>query len=146
MSRKAIVATALAVGLGLVFAAFTAADRGRARDGRAARGATLRSPGGIENLADTFHPQLRQVLATTELQYVGSQGALSMDPSIGDSIETKAASLLRYATTQEPQQAQDALRRVLDLGLETVGTERARRARWRWIHRSVTRSRRRRRT
>ena len=125
MSRKAIVATALAVGLGVVFAAFTAADRGRARDNRATRGATLRS-GEVRNLADTFHPLLSQVMATTELQYVGGQGALSMDPTIGESIETKASHLIQFSQTQEPQQAQATLRSVLDLGLEKADNGRAR--------------------
>ena len=126
MSRKVIVATALAVGLAIVFAAISAADRNRSRGGRGA-GATARG-GGIENIADTFDPRLRQLMAPVELEYVGDESQLQgIDGTIGDSIEQKATSLIQVSRTQSPEMAQATLRRVLDLGLETAGNERARR-------------------
>ena len=126
MSRKVIVATALAVGLAIVFAAISAADRTRSRSGRG-NGATARG-GGIENIADTFDPRLRQLMAPVELEYVGEQNALQgIDATIGDSIEEKALSLIQASRTLSPEQAQGTLRGVLDLGLEKIDTERARR-------------------
>jgi len=126
MSRKTIVATALAVCLAIVFAAISAADRTRSRVGRGA-GATARG-GGVENIADTFDPRLRQMMAPVDIEYVGGQGALQgIDGTIGDSIEQKATSLIQVSRTLSPEQAQATLRQVLDLGLENAGNERANR-------------------
>jgi hypothetical protein len=126
MSRKVIVATALAVGLAIVFAAISAADRSRSRGGRGA-GQTSRG-GGIENIADTFDPRLRQIMATAELEYVGDENQpQGIDATIGDSVEQKAVNLIQASRTLSPEQAQATLRSVLDLGLDPASSERTRR-------------------
>jgi hypothetical protein len=127
MSRKLLVATALAVCLALVFAVISASDRTRTRGERGLSGSAGRVAVDVPDMSQVRDPRFaRQLNPVIEIGAGGVAQSLSAGWVAGDSAEKKASAYMAIATNQEPEQAYHTLQRVLELGLED-GTEKSRR-------------------
>jgi hypothetical protein len=79
---------------------------------------------GLQELDMRF---VRRADVTLEISETGLAEGLSAGWFGGDSVEKKATSYMALAAKQGPDEAYQALQRVLELGLEDAGTEKARR-------------------
>ena len=103
MSRKIFVATALAVCLGLVFAAISAGDRTRSRD-RTARTSFARI-GAPVDIQDTFGDQFRRTVPGIPVTIIGAGGGsgtlAAVQDRFGSTSVDKASAYLQFAANQD---------------------------------------------